>query len=314
MIGDALEADVATWQPLFVAPRLAKRGEFLRRMIWSAVVLCLLPPLCVLLLLPFFYRKSTAIPFSSLDFEGSRIISMPEYDEVANDWHGAKFYDWIRLEDPRQYLLPDTRAGFSYFLRFQPKYTAASFPVYHSSKPQTQPQYDELFSRIAPQFPRTIVNEQIHRFWQHQPTAKIEAGTASLQQTPGAKRPVWRLADGTAIPPSEEPVLSNDALEYWKNPQTRTNLAKIFRNEPGWTVLELQVLPSATLPRLTTAGALSDEPRIAVNRVVLRRSCGDIRLDQAAVEALRQLLDRQGSAMGTAPIGNYPLQVDWSCW
>ena len=307
----AMAVEVSQWQPLLAAPQMVVgRGEILRRMLKTAVVIIVLPILCALLLLPFFYRNNKAQSTVSLEFVESQIYSLPEYDESADS--KSSIYEWLRFKDPRQFLLPDTHAGFSKFLRFEPHYAAAAFPVYQSAKAAGQPQYDELFSRIAPQFPRSIVNEQIHQFWQQVPST-MQVG-AHLQVKPGAQRPVWRLADGMAVVPAEEPALPSEALAYWKSTETRTRLAKIFQSGGGRTVLELQILPAVTLPQMTLQGMTQDEPRIAVNRVVLRRSCGDAVLDQAAIGALRRLMNQHAVAMTTAAPGSYSIQVDWSCW
>ncbi|MBO4619365.1 MAG: hypothetical protein J5654_04580 [Victivallales bacterium] len=307
----AMAVEASQWQPLLADPQMVVgRGEVLRRMLKTAVVIVVLPILCVLLLLPFFYRNNNAQSAVSLEFAESQIYSLPEYDEASDT--KSSLYEWLRFKDPRQFLLPDTHAGFSKFLQFEPHYAAAAFPVYQSAKAAGQPQYDELFRRIAPQFPRSIVNEQIHQFWQQVPST-MQVG-AHLQVRDGAQRPVWRLADGMVVVPAEEPALTSEELAYWKSPETRSKLAKVFQNSGGRTLLELQVLPAVTLPQVTLQGMTQDEPRIAVNRVVLRRSCGDAVLDQAAISALRRLMSQHGAAMTTAVPGNYPVQVDWSCW
>lgn len=282
-------------------------------MLKTALLMVALPALCALLLLPFFYRNSTTPAPATVEFVESQIYSLPEYEKVADV--ESSIYEWLRLTDPRQYLLPDTRAGFSKFLKFEPRYGATAFPIYQSTKPARQPQYDELFSRIVPQFPRSVVNEQIHRFWQPLPLAVKQSDEVLLQIKPSAQRPVWRLAGGMTIGPAEEPTLESDVLDYWKNSDNRRRLAEIFLSSGGRTILELQILPAVALPQVTNQGtATKNEPRIAVNRVVLRRSCGDATLDHAAVSALRRLMNQRADAMTSATPGNYPIQVDWNCW
>ena len=302
------------WQGLGVAPLPAGRRELVRRVLMAVAVICVLPVLCALLLLPFFYYTSDETAPPAMELKDSQLFSLPEYEMVDGKGLDSTVYDWLRLDDPRQWLLPDTRAGFSKFLQFQPRYAAAAFPIYQSSKPPAQPQYDELFSRIAPHFPRAIVNEQIHELWQREPARGY--APPALELRPGAQRPVWRLADGTPVPSAEEPVLTDDALEYWRSPETRERLAKRLRLDTARTILEIQILPTAAIPQLDAYSrtlSAQDDPRISATRVVLRKSCGEPRLDQAAATALRQLLGKQSVTM-SAPPGRFLVQVDWGCW
>ena len=302
------------WRPLDVAQRPVGSGEVFRRILQAVAVMVALPLVCALLLVPFFYRNSSATAAALAAGAESQIFFLPEYEEVADDGDASTIYDWLRIEDPRQYLLPDTRAGFSRFLHFRPLYAAEAFPVYQAAKAPEPPQYAELFSRIAPQFPRTIVNEQIQDFWKQLPT-EVMVAKKQLPTRAGAGRPVWRLADGTVVPVAEEPQVSDEVLEYWRSDESRARLAKTsLQKDGGRTMLEVQILPSVAMPQLVTATPLQDEPRLPVNRVVLRRSCGDARLDQAAVAALRRLLLRRSADVVAARPGRYSLQVDWGCW
>ena len=304
------------WHSLNVMGRDSQPGETRRRYFAAAVLICVLPFLCGLLLLPFFYRKSNAATVSTTVLAGSQIYSLPEYEEVLASNGDVAWYEWMRLADPRQCLLPDSRAGFSRFNHFQPHYAAAAFPQYQTAKMTRQPLYHELFALISPQSPRTLANEQVNLLWQRH--YSLMPNELPLQLKPSVQRPVWRLADGTPLIESEAPILPADALEYWKDENTQKRLAEHLRNSfsemNGQTVLELRVPPGVTLPRMSSQESRDWEPPLVVPRVVLRRSCGDARLDHAAVVALRNLLEQRSSAIQTASPGNHLLLVDWTCW
>ena len=304
------------WRPLDVKARAEQPGETRRRCAYAALCICVLPPLCALLLLPFFYRKSNAAVLSLTELEGSHIYCLPEYEEVLASGEDPAWYEWMRMADPRQCLAPDLRAGFSRFSHYRPHYAAAACPQYQSTKPARQPLYHELFALISPQSPRTLVNEQLNLLWQRQNSLARPA--LPLRLKPTVHRPVWRLIDGTPVAVAEAPVFPEEVLAYWRDADTRTRLAERPRGASseasGQTLLELQVPPGVSLPRLSASDPHDWEPPLVVPRIVLRRSCGDGRLDQAAMEALRVLLAERSEAMQSAPPGNHLLIADWSCW
>ena len=305
------------WHVLNVSEVARPRGELLRRFLSAAVLICILPPLCALMLLPFFYRKTNAgVIVTSEELDHSWVYSLPEYEEAVASGKNLSWYNWVRLADPRQCLLPDWRAGFSRFNQFQPQYAAEGFPKYQSSKTARQPLYHELFALISPQSPKTLANEQVNLLWQRQNSLMQNA--IPLKLKPSVHRPVWQFSDGLPIAEDEAPVLSAEALNYWRAPETRKRLGERMRDAAdgtiGRTLLELQIPPGVKLPRVTATSSDSLEAPLVVPRVVLRRSCGDGRLDQAAIEALRVLLGRRSTAVQTAKPGSHFLSVDWSCW
>ena len=266
------------WRGLNVRESARLHGELPRRVFSAAMLICVLPPLCALLLLPFFYRKSNAgVLVSPEGLERSQVYSLPEYEAVVADGQDLSWYEWVRLADPRQCLLPDWSAGFSRFNQFRPEYSAAQFPRHQSTKPARQPLYHELFALITPQSPKTLANEQVNLLWQKQNS--LVQNTLPLKLTPSVHRPVWRFADGTPIAEAEAPVFPAATLDYWRNPDTRGRLAERMREAGdgtiGQTVLELQVPPGVKLPRVAPMSSDGLEAPMVVPRVVLRRSCGD---------------------------------------
>ncbi|MBP5301005.1 MAG: hypothetical protein J6Y80_06330 [Victivallales bacterium] len=303
------------WRPLVDGRLTDVRRERYRRLLLAVVVILLLPVLCVLLVSPFFYRAATAAVPTASRFAESEIFSLPDSSQMHGDKTLATFYSWLALADPRQCLLPDSRAGFSRHLQFTPCYSAGPFPVYKSAESTGQPQYSELFSLIAPQYPRTIVNEEVNLLWQH--PMPLTPMTGKLEVRPGAGRPVWHLSDGTVIEMDEEPALAPASLAHWQSGQTRAALAARLREsgaESTITRLEIQSLPSLKLPQLSEGEMKVDDSGIPVVRVVLRGSCGDSILDQAAGDAVRALVQRHSGKLGAQGAFTCQLWVDWTCW
>ena len=313
--GQVLEAAAGTsWRPLVDGHLRDVRRERYRRLLLTVLLIFLLPVVCGLLVLPFFYRKVTASAPAPVQFSESGIYSLPAPPDFPAEG-GSPLYEWLRLADPRQCLYPDSRAGFSRFLQFTPVYAADAFPRFKASESAAQPKYEELFSLIAPQHPRTVVNEELIRAWQQPVPPEWE--TTELSARPGVGRPVWHLADGTVVAAAEAPVLKEECLEHWRLAATREALsARLRRYGPRsiTTGLEIQTFPALELPQVVDGRGLLPDRLAPMARVVLRQGCGDAALDQAAVEALRALvLQRAGDFPANSPVA-YQLWVDWSCW
>ena len=253
--------------------------SFLRKLgyiIFSALIIVAFHAMVLLLLYLFFGDKALE--------PSEKIYNQSDDDEqiVMSAPTDAEFNEWVRIAEPRQWLLPDYQDGFS------AQYATSSRHYVYGKDAQ----YEIKRSAIdnSPVAPRPLS-------WQLPPRSD------ALQQA-------W---DAYTITPSHN--TKRDATKriahqvYWRNAASG-NILNPAPELSAQALARWATLESSNLRRAHTQIELSQPTGMALPRIIIRQSCGDEHLDAAAAAALRAFMLRHPPRRAISSTPNL-FEVDW---
>jgi hypothetical protein len=169
-------------------------------------------------------------------------------ESAVGGWE-KELYTWLRLEDPALLSLPNSRRGFSGYLREKAVLPVAPAPA-HAQQPATAERTE--FPPLAWDQPAEALADSLVRHWRSAQPAVV----ATSMGTAVPRSVLWRFADGTPVPRMPEPIAA-DISEAWRQgtPQNPTRI-------------------DVSLPRSGTGTA----------RLRLVDSCGNAALDRVALQ------------------------------
>jgi hypothetical protein len=209
----------------------------------------------------------------------AKVLSLPAQPEPDSASALTAVYDWLHIGDPTIFILPDVAMGFARF-RAQPQHQfRAALPsnIWEpaAATPLEQP---ALQLPIRQESLSSLLAEQ----WPQERKDLVSAPPAG--QAPSGI--FWRDSHGRQV--IDPPIIQPDFID--------------------------QAIANHGLPQQMTLLEIVATPYLPMPRIVIRQSCGNVRLDELLLNAIRDYFQRQPFAPTSSTAGrkhSLLLEIDW---
>jgi hypothetical protein len=239
------------------------------------------------LLLYAFRLAPPSVETRDIDREFESVMLLPPTDPELPAWE-RKLYQWAVMGDPTAIILPHERLGFSSALSRKLSLPVTLVPAYESATPQVReaPMPEIVLSEDIPD-----LSLELQRYW---PPASVPV-PAPAPVLPLPRGIFWRYAGGLLL--AQHPDMPENAVA--------------------------EILAEGPLPRYATVVEIDRQTMDHMTRILVRRSCGNTKLDRLVVAALRREITaiEHGSGMQTEtrrpeyippPGRRSRIEVDWT--
>lgn len=207
------------------------------------------------------------------------VISLPPRPPENAPRELVTVYDWLNIGDPTIFILPDANMGFARF-RAMPKHEFRTALPSNVQVPEA-PTMPEMHATSLP-IRESALDQLLIERWPNDTALAV----APLPQWQPPNGIFWRDPSGRMVidPPIIQPDFISQAIKDHGPPQQIT-------------LLEIELTPLLPMPR-----------------TVVRRSCGNAKLDELLVDAVRDYFQRQSFTPATASprrARKLLLEIDW---
>jgi len=258
--------------------RRNRRQTYRTHALWRRLFAC---ATALLLLSPMLFLDvtSTSADPQTNSANDAEVVSLPPRLEAGTAPALATIYDWLSISDPTIFILPDIDMGFARFRPLPQHEFRAALPanVWDPDAP-TPPVIHAMALPIRLSSLDLLLTEQ----WPRDTALTIPP--LPQWQTPSGI--FWRDLRGRLVidPPIIQPDFISQAINDHGQPQQIT-------------LLEIELTPLLPMPR-----------------TVIRQSCGNVKLDELLLNAVRDYFQRQPFTPATAGprrARKLLLEIDW---